>query len=365
MTASLSTLSSSATTSPTSHSESALYRGPLTLKNHIADNHLSNGGRFEFLPVQLESAGVVFSAVLRAGMHAGLSLATPDYSDIEILNETLPSFGGGIDVGIFANVAEFTTNITEQPNNQDCELGVAQSFQFALGASAGASLFLNDATWGPIATTSTPIWQTELATTCLQAAVRTTPAVIDATSAVLRRQGMTEITTTSEVTFTGVNCLSTGLINCPVSLQNTSQFTTTTVLTALVASGTDDDEIDWSSTVRNSVTATAAFGKNVINVSSTSGKPVSYIPPPPTDTSIGGNIGDGIDGVLNGNVNGTPNRLIIGLSVGLGVPFLLGVLAGTMYVTTLSQHDKHQLTSLTDFAQRSAYKTTRLSLETT
>lgn len=342
MTALLSILSSLATTCPTSHSKSSSNEGAFTLWNHNADNTLSNGGHFEFLPVKLKSAGVVFSAVLRVGMHAGFDLGIPKSPNVTIFGLTVPSFGGGIDVGVFANVAEFTTNITEQPDNENCELGVAQSFQFALGASAGASIFVKDATWGPIATTSTPIWQTELATACIKAAARTTPAAIEATSAVQRGQGMSVATTTSEITYTGVNCLSTGLINCPASLQKTSQFTTTSTLTATVTPGADEDDIDWQSTVRNSVTTTVPFGNSVVKVKSTSGKPVSYVPPPPTDTSISGRI----DGVLDGNVNGTPNRLIIGLSVGLGVPFLIGVLVGAMYVMTLSQHFKPLLTFL-------------------
>ena len=44
----------------------------------------SNGGRFEFLPVTIESAGVVFSAVLRIGVHSGFELATPDLPEITI-----------------------------------------------------------------------------------------------------------------------------------------------------------------------------------------------------------------------------------------------------------------------------------------
>ena len=175
-----------------------------------------------------------------------------------------------------------------------------------------------------------------------KAAARTTPAAIEATSAVQRRQGLSVATTTSEVTYTGVNCLSTGLINCPASLQKTSQFTTTTTLTATVTSGADEDDIDWQTTVSNTVVTTVPFGNSVVSVRSTSGKPVSYVPPPPTDTSVSGRI----DGVLDGNVNGTPNRLIIGLSVGLGVPLLIGILVGAMYVMPLSQHDKPLLTFL-------------------
>lgn len=66
------------------------------------------GAQFEFLPVAIESAGMVFSAVLRLGVHAGFDIATPDVSSLGLagttVNKFIPDVTGGIEVGIFANV---------------------------------------------------------------------------------------------------------------------------------------------------------------------------------------------------------------------------------------------------------------------
>lgn len=52
---------------------------------------------------------------------------------------------------MWADIAEFTTNITAVPegDDEDCSLRVEQVYQFGLGAAAGATLAIGAETWGP------------------------------------------------------------------------------------------------------------------------------------------------------------------------------------------------------------------------
>jgi hypothetical protein len=134
-----------------------------------------------------------------------------------------------------------------------------------------------------------------------------------------RASNVASTTTSTEVTYTytATQCLSTGLINCPVSLQSTSRNTVTKTLVTVVPSGSEATFV--TATPGTSVSA-IAFGKNIKAISSTSGSPVSFVPPTAT----------GIVGVLDGKTGGVSNKLIIGVSVGVGVPVLIGVIAGIM-----------------------------------
>lgn len=64
-----------------------------------------NGGQFEFIPVTINSGSVVFSAVLRLGVHAGFQLVTPDVVGELLSRAKIPTVSGGIEVAVFANVA--------------------------------------------------------------------------------------------------------------------------------------------------------------------------------------------------------------------------------------------------------------------
>lgn len=291
----------------------------------------SNGGQFEFLPVEIESAGAVFSATLRVGMHAGFNMKSDESPTF--FGHKIPSIGAGIEVGVFANVAEFTTNVTAQPDNQDCEVGVVQSYQFALGAAAGATANVGSDTWGPVISTSVPIWYTEMASGCAVKGYATstigTPSA-ETTTVAAKRKDMSTATITSIATYTGVNCLSIGLVNCPVSLQNTSQATVTSTIVTVVPSGTDDHDISWPVNVQNTVMTSAAFGNKAMTLAPTTGSPVSYVPPPPTSTSTSNSSAAGIIGKVGDEGHRVPKRIIIGVSVGLGVPILLAIAAGLL-----------------------------------
>lgn len=132
---------------------------------------------------------------------------------------------------------------------------------------------------------------------------------------------MSTATSTTEVIYTGIKCLSTGLANCPASLQSTSQFTTTSTLTTIVPSGTDENEISWTAKVANVVTTTATFNNHAMRLPATTGSPTSYVPSPPSPTT------KGVVDKVEDEVHKAPDRVIIGLSVALGLTALLALIA--------------------------------------
>lgn len=299
------------------------------------------GAQFEFLPVTVESAGVVFSAVLRVGVHAGFNIVSPSIPPITVFNTTLeiPSVGGGIEVGVFANVAEFITNITLAPE-EDCKLKVVQSYQLALGAAAGATINIGSEVWGPVATTSIPIWNTELAEICaIEKTAVSSPTITPSAKRNRRQEGLTTTTITTEVTYTGVSCISPGLVNCPNSFQQTTQVVETKTIVTTVPSGED---FTLPPVTQNSAPETIAFGSNAVTAPETSGSPVSYVPPPPKTTDKDGNIITQNDKIGDPNHKADKNdvglskKAIIGISVGLGIPFLFGVIGIIMYVLSMT-----------------------------
>ncbi|KUJ12374.1 uncharacterized protein LY89DRAFT_623534 [Mollisia scopiformis] len=273
-----------------------------------------NGGNFEFLPVTIESAGVQLTALLKVGIQAGLNVAAPPFKLDGVKFDT---FSAGAAVGVYMNVAEFITNVTANPagNVTGCEVLVEEVYSMAIGAQAGATLALNDYSWGPTPNTSTAVFYTTLASRC---------ALSSATSAALTARaaqatGLTTTTLTTSDTYTATQCLSTGLLNCPISMQTTSKQTVTSTLVTSVPSGST---ATFPTTIQNSVANTIAFGTNVKALTSTSGTPTSFNP---TSTPTG------ITGVIDGKIGGVSNKLIIGVSVGIGVPFLVGVIAGCFF----------------------------------
>jgi hypothetical protein len=230
--------------------------------------------------------------------------------------------------GVWADVAQFVTNVTAAPagSGTNCELHIVEEYTLLLGANAGATLglefVLQDYTWGPTPETQIPLFFTTLAAAC--AATGTVSAV--ATGATITaRNAVSSTTTSTEVTYTytATQCLSTGLINCPVSLQSTSRNTVTKTLVSVVPSGSKATFV--TATTGTAVSA-IAFGTGIKAISSTSGSPVSFVP----TASATGSVGTGISGVLNGKTGGVSNKLVIGVSVGVGVPVLIAVLAGCM-----------------------------------
>ncbi|KAI5921960.1 hypothetical protein F4810DRAFT_702011 [Camillea tinctor] len=278
-----------------------------------------NGGSFEFLPVTVQSAGGTISAVLRLGLHAGVEVESPPIPLPGIGLSTRAS--AGIEVGVFADLAEFGTNITVSPegDDADCALRLQQTYQLGLGAAAGASLAIGQQTWGPAPATQIPIYYTTLADICAANATRTATATTPTITA--RADGdLSTATLTSKMTFTGVACASSGLVNCPASLQTTTKITRTSTVITAVPSGADPT---FPAAVQTTVASTVPFGTNAKSIGATSGSPVSFVPPPPSATA-GAVTAD----TPLGTVGGVDTRLVIGLSVGLGVPVLAGIVVG-------------------------------------
>jgi hypothetical protein len=224
------------------------------------------------------------------------------------------------------DIAQFKTNVTAAPatNGNICELRVIEEYVLALGANVGATLGIGTHTWGPVLETNIPIYYTTLADAC--AASKTSSAVLGATTtgpAISARQDVETTTTITEVTYTATQCLSTGLVNCPASLQTTSKNKVTKTLTATLTSGAEP-----VFTAVNTVVNAIAFGTNIREMSATSGSPVSYIPQPTQTDGNGGGSGGGNSNDFKGETGGVSNKVIIGVSVGIGVPVLIAVIAG-------------------------------------
>lgn len=263
--------------------------------------YLSNGGSFEFLPVTIEGAGAVISAVLRMGVQAGFDLNPPDSSLFDV--------SAGLMVGVFAHIAEFTTNVTAAPidDNNDCALRVQESYQLAIGAVAGATVALDDHTWGPVPATTVPVYYTTLTDACASSKT----ATANQTASVKAREDLTTTTLKTTETYTGVQCLSTGLVNCPVSLQTTAITSSVKSLVTSVASGVT---ATWPPSVLSTVSATIPFGSAAKDLFATSGTPTSYTPTPSS-------ISDDVSNFING----VDKRIIIGVSVGVGGALILAI----------------------------------------
>ncbi|TGJ84565.1 hypothetical protein E0Z10_g4203 [Xylaria hypoxylon] len=294
-----------------------------------------NGGSFEFLPVTVQSASGVLTARLRVGLHAGVSVENDQ------LGPFLP-VSTGTEVLVYADLAEFTTNITAMPDGDDseCQLRVQQVYQLALGAAAGATLAIGPETWGPYPSTKIPIFYTTLADECAKSVTRTGITTTPTPTVAARADNnMTTTTLSDKVTFTGMVCISTGLAECPASLQSTTKVTSTRTLVVEVSSGS---KATFPATTQDVISETIPFAKNIKSVDATTGNPISYVPPPPpptptpssstTATAGSGGQGDASVDEGLGKVAGVDTRLIIGLTVGLGVPFLAAIAVGIYFL---------------------------------
>ncbi|EPS39687.1 hypothetical protein H072_6528 [Dactylellina haptotyla CBS 200.50] len=261
-----------------------------------------NGGLFEFLPVVIESAGVELKAILRVRIRAGFSVATPSI-DFLLFNVSVPDLSAGIEVNVFAHIAELTTSITVTPAGDEtgCQLRAEESYQFVLGAAAGASIGFQDHVWGAVAQATTPLWATTYTQCAIQAAGTTSAPFITAR----QLDDLTTTTTIStEVTYKGVECLSTGMIDCPVSLQKTTKVTSEITLVTSVPSGV---EATFPTSVQATITSTIPFGTGVNKLFETAGPPTAYDPKTYKDSGTS-----------------TKTKIIIGVCAGVGGLLLIG-----------------------------------------
>lgn len=290
--------------------------------------------------MQVATAGVVLRAILRVGVRTGFSVGVEFDAPVKAANYSgVLNIGTGIEASAYVNVAEFITNITATDvealvEGDECGLHLEQGYQFAIGAAAGASVQLLDHTWGPVPETEIPIFYTALSAGC--AASKPVEASVSATPPVRPRaeegdNGSVTETTVTKVTFSAFGCASPGLINCPASLRSLSTNVVTSTLTTVVPSGAD---VVWPASIgQNTQVSPETFGSNAMSMTASSGKPVSYVPPPPTatSTSLGAEASDGsVSEVVNDKTGGVSNKVIIGVSVGLGVPVIAAVIAGLL-----------------------------------
>jgi hypothetical protein len=218
----------------------------------------------------------------------------------------------GMEVAVYANIAEFITHITHVPDDKDCSLQVVQEYNFVLGAIAGASIEVNvpmlkqNLTAAAVAEATTAVFTTTLADVCAVSKTTAAPTA-SITSGVARREDLSPTVVSTEITYSGISCNETGIGNCPVTAQVSIRSVVTKTYTA-----------SYSELTLDHVGTTVPFGNAAQSIQTMSGSPTQYTAAP---TSSGG--------VVSGKVS---KKLIIGVSVGVGVPLLLALIGGLVYV---------------------------------
>lgn len=280
------------------------------------------------------SSGVVLDATLRLGVTAGLNMS-------QDLGKDFIKLAAGSSATVYTDLARFTTNVTTPEalelatRDDDCLMPVVESYEFGLGALAGAFVQFRDEKWGPTPNTSVQIYYTTLYSACAidPASATASFEARQTAPALLAERADLTTTVTSVVTITNIVCQQAGLRNCPASLQTTVQVTTTSTATVSVPEG--EAPVFPATATTAAIAAVSAFGEAVQKLKGSSGSPVSYVPPVETD---GSGVGDGISGVIDDakdEYNGMSEdfkRLVIGLSAGLGGAFIVCVIAGIVYV---------------------------------
>ena len=258
-----------------------------------------------------------------------------------------PHIQSGIEVAVFANVAEFKTNVTYTPDDEECGLKVVQEYNLAIGAIAGASVVVDwldeTNTWGPVNEKSIAVFTTTLVEVCASTKATSTATVSGLSGSSLpvitpapeRRQDLTTTILSTILTRSGISCKVTGLANCPNSQQVTTKTVVSSTITTAVPSGVD---ATWPADTTEAVATTIPFGDHVKSIKALSGSPVPYVAPPlETQNHNGGSNGDGngkdsIEHALKARIGGVEDSVIIGVSVGLGIPFLVGVVGAMVFL---------------------------------
>lgn len=292
----------------------------------------------------MNTTGVVFDATLRLGVSAGLDIST----DLEIVE-----FGAGASAEVFADIAHFQTNITPSDKSttlkarsdtsysKDCLLPVVETYEFGLGANAGAYVELDNHTWGHIPETSIQVFYTTLYSACAASPTATSASLISSSTsskaakrtdpALLAGRAQTSLTlgsATHVYTVTNVIC-QTSTRNCPASLQSTAQTVKTSTYYSSVPSGS---AVTFPATTGN-VTSTSTFGSVGNRITASSGSPKSYVPPSSTSSASSTSATNAVESAINdlkNGLSGSNKNVVIGLSAGIGVSLLLGTCAVVM-----------------------------------
>ncbi|SMR46132.1 unnamed protein product [Zymoseptoria tritici ST99CH_1E4] len=282
------------------------------------------GGHVELLPVTVQSATASFTATLRLGAKAAMTVGnvipltdeipTP-LKDAKVGNLSLSDLqlAGGILMGVNADVAVFKTSFELVPADPDCRFKVVQDYSLALGATAGAQVTVGTVMYGPAVATSTAVYTTTLNSYCVIDAAPT----VTSTAEKLKRQATageysTELTTT--LLYSAIECPATVTGECPVSLQTTMHQIETTSTTVYAA-----NEYDLPSEYPTAATSMAAItriplGTGAQKLERISGSPSAYTPGP---TSVSEYVNDAVEAAKK------HRSIAIGVGVGLGVPLLV------------------------------------------
>jgi hypothetical protein len=285
--------------------------------------------------VIVQSAEASFTATLRIGAQAGLKVHEPWSFKKDILHLDLNSpeltllglnltkvdealnyeFGGGIEVGVYADVASFRTGLKKAITSDDdeCDIEVLQEYSFALAATAGAQVTLGTSTYGPSGGATTDVFKTTMASTCVgQSPATTTAPDMTAETPQKRQDPDDRSTTTVKTTIKHVaaQCPSGMSGQCAASEQ---EFTTSTeILTATVTlTGSEDSVVYPTPTMIEAI----AFGSNANTLPPLTGSPTSYTAQP---------TGDGfIDQAADDVKDHRKVAIGAGVGVGVGVPILV------------------------------------------
>ena len=284
----------------------------------------------------VQSAEASFTATLRIGAQAGLKVHEPWNFREDILHLNFPDpdvtifntsvnkveqvldyeFGGGIEVGIYADVASFRTGLKASTSDDaECDVEVSQEYSFALAATAGAQVTLGTSAYGPSGGATMDVFKTIMASTCIGQSPATTTAPIITTSTLKKRQDSDDIqTTTVETTIKHVAA------QCPTGMSgqcaaSDHEYTTSTeTLTATVTlTGSGDGLSSVVFPIPTTIEA-ITFGSKANTLPPLSGSPTPYTAQP---------TGDGfIDRAVDDVKDHKQIAIGAGVGVGVGVPVL-------------------------------------------
>jgi hypothetical protein len=230
------------------------------------------------------------------------------------------NIGGGIQVGVYADLASFRTGLKASTSDDaDCDVEIFQEYSFALAATAGAQVTFGSATHGPSRGTTKTVFATTMASACIG-----TPAIPiaapDSTADTLRkRQDSDDISTATVMTVikhTAAVCPTTITGQCAASEQELT--TSAETLTATITLSDSGDMTGGVAFPTSTTLDAIPFGSSANTLPTLTGSPTSYTAEPTTDNFIDRVVENAQD----------HKRLAIGLGVGIGVGVpVLAVLA--------------------------------------
>lgn len=318
----------------------------------------SEGGHFELLPVTVRSATATFTAMLRLGAQAALTVGNliPLSDDIpdtikaaQVGNVSLSELvlAGGILMGVNADVAVFKTSFETIPADPECEFKIIQDYSLVLGATAGAQVTVGTVTYGPAVAKTTPVYTTTLKSYCVGGAASSAPMVTSAaaTTATSAAHHKKRDAPTSTPAVTGsysttlsttriqtiVQCPASVLGDCPVSLQTTvKQIDSMTTTIYANTKSQLPSQYPASSTTATAAITRVPLGANAQKLAAISGSPSTYTyTPTPTPTSspdphaTSNIILDAIEAAEKEAEEHNERTTGLAVGIGVGIPCLL------------------------------------------